>query len=58
MKCGKGDKKVVLFASGQVRTISSGFFLLPLRGEKGLAVDMRIRLLGEIAIQEEEGRFV
>ena len=48
LKCGGGGGGRVLYACGQVRTLSSGIFILPLRSEKGLKVDMRIRIVGEV----------
>lgn len=49
VKSGKGER--VLYASGQVRSVDSGFFMLPLKTEKGLHLDMKLRVVGETVFQ-------
>jgi len=48
IKYGKGDKKMNFYGSGQIRCVAPGFFILPLLNEKGLHVETKARLVGEV----------
>ena len=42
------DKKLIFYSTGQVRSLSPGYFVIPLHTDKGLNVDNSLKITGEV----------